>query len=726
MNRSIARLSVAAVAILSLPCLTQKVSAQAALPVNYGELVHTLQSGNDLPGRNVVVTLVDTRFSSAPFPAPGVNFLAPLYWNAIGGAFAWTSNNLGEVFGVALDNSYPNIYVTAASEHIYPGATGAGPAGRGGVYRLNGSNGDIGQLVTLPNHPTTGPGLGNITYSPRTNSLYVSNFEDGLIYRIPLGASAAVPAFPVLPTSLTTYNHGTSGRQAAGLAAIPDAGTLGTITAFGRRVWGLAVNPADNRLYYSVWWEDEGQVGPPPASGSHQNAIESNEVWSVPLNGAGDPIAAFARGEFALPVYSGVYSNPVAGLNFTPNGTMLVAERSGYYIQNSGQFAHHSRLYEYIGSTGAWTRIATTPPKYRVGLGDTSCTGAGDMDCAGNVWTVGDGVIHQSGNPVELYGMMRIPANGNAASLPFNFSTSILIDSDQNTASIDKTRLGTLVCRKECAPCRTTPPPVFVRSRAADQRCGILEQSTIHYSIDTIGQASNPGGMVTVGSQLTPSGLTGLHIVVWDAAGNVLRQALFNTNTANQQIVATSVDVDASCNILVAGRMQLGGVPSTFAARFDPLLKPVWVTEIPGNMNAGQNVQADWLSDGTVIVCGTDGAASNPTMGKVTKLTSGGVRMWSTRLTSLIAANRRLMIEDVEQAPGANGNIWACGYMDWPAATGGYTRLPCSWSSTSRPARSAPRASRSTPIPRARRGSMACSKASSSTLPPGRTSTTSS
>lgn len=436
--------------------LSGKAEAQATLPVNYGELVHTFEAPNNLG--NVVVTLVNTTPGGLLAAPLGSNFLAPLYWNSAGGANAWTDTNLGQVYGVTLDGAVnPNIYVAAACKtQIYPFSAGTGvafgPGGPGGVYRLNGLTGAICLVRSLPSD--TASGLGNITYSATTNSLYVSNFADGLIYQLSLGTNINAPNCPA--TIASAYDHGVAGRTAffGSTFAIADNGAFG-ITQPGRRVWGLAYNKDENRLYYGVWWEDSNAP----------LANENNEIWSVALNTTtGVPTGSSARREFAHPLYSGNYSNPAAGLNFTPVGTLLVGERT--------LGAHQSRLLEYAGGTTAWVPLPTN--KYYVGLGNTSCSGAGDMEWTGKVWSAGDGII--LAGSTALYGMMRIPLGGNSLDAPPT-ANSILIDSDQNTSQGDKTEIGTLVYRRRpCAP----PPANMVLWMPFDETSGTTTRNRIY------------------------------------------------------------------------------------------------------------------------------------------------------------------------------------------------------------------------------------------------------
>ncbi|MFM1919273.1 MAG: hypothetical protein RLZZ303_907, partial [Candidatus Hydrogenedentota bacterium] len=114
-----------------------------------------------------------------PPPVNDQNWQPPMDHNEAG--VPWTANVLGQVFGIALDNATPpNMYVTATS--VY-GDFPAGPGGYGAVYRVDGVTGVVCVLATLPN---AGPALGNICYDEVNSQLFVSNHEDGLIYRIPI------------------------------------------------------------------------------------------------------------------------------------------------------------------------------------------------------------------------------------------------------------------------------------------------------------------------------------------------------------------------------------------------------------------------------------------------------------------------------------------------------------------------------------------------------------
>lgn len=123
----------------------------------------------------------------------------------------WNRTNLGTVFGLTLDDA-GDIFVTASSCYrvdLYPTVHGPGTGGE--IYRIDGQTGKISLLTgSLPN---SGQGLGNITYDGVHDQFFVSNMDDGLIYRIS-GDGTFLGA--------VRYDHGVTGRAAVGLSTIPD------------------------------------------------------------------------------------------------------------------------------------------------------------------------------------------------------------------------------------------------------------------------------------------------------------------------------------------------------------------------------------------------------------------------------------------------------------------------------------------------------------------------
>lgn len=389
------------------------------LPVDPEETVVTCFSGLAVPQPSTppfpedldmpVVGLLDTRIpelATNPTPVNDTNWQPPMFENLSAPAVhRWTARNLGQVFGLTLDDqAAPNIYVSATS--LYGATFASGPGGPGAVYRLDGVTGDICLLLILPNG---GPALGQLAHDPASNHLFISNMEDGLIYSVSLSPINGNGCN--ISGQWTTFDHGVQARPNEGLGVMPDDGLNNTFTRLGRRVWGLCV--FQSRLYYSVWWEDGGR----------QNSAEGNEIWSVQIDGTGNFLPATAIREFVLPqlTVGGTYSNPVSDIEFNASGEMLVAERT---LQNDhanvdlGQnAAHASRVLKFAGASGGFTMYPDDT--YRTGkiFGGTNSAGGVSSDCDENVWMQVDAIHYGgfTGDTDFVYGLQRTLAAGNAS-----------------------------------------------------------------------------------------------------------------------------------------------------------------------------------------------------------------------------------------------------------------------------------------------------------------------
>lgn len=324
------------------------------------------------------------------------------------------AREVGQVFGVALDNANPpNIYLTATSAfglHLAPDRRGwmDGMWGQGGgpgtIYRLDARNGyrpEIFAEVRLDGRPNTGPALGNITFDAAHDQLLVSDLETGMIHRIRASDG----------TDLGYFDHGTEARPAfldvpsgnrlslppipfdpAGRARIDDcpAGPFERHTECwnfapsGRRVWGVGVwrhpETGDVRLYYSVW------NGPESGDRDWINLPDDekrNSIWSVRLGPNGEFDRSDVRRELLLPdffvdekdIERAGYSHPVSDITFSNCGerpVMLVAERGG--VRNLGlgaeyafAYPHEARALRYeLDRAGAWRAVG----RYDVGFYD--------------------------------------------------------------------------------------------------------------------------------------------------------------------------------------------------------------------------------------------------------------------------------------------------------------------------------------------------------------------
>ncbi len=447
-------------------------------------------------------------FNNPVNPSSGVNLNGPVaavydvrnhaaaptgtWWNTVNKIMHpnWTAANLGQVFGIAIA---PNqeIFVTAStvytcSQSAYPNPFG--PAGGGGVYRLNPLTGAVqtfvqtGPFVPGGNAiPNTGSGLGNICHDPTNNQFFVTNMSDGMIYRVqntPAGFGIVLDRFDPF---------GQTNPPASGQGANPN------FVALGERTWGVAYY--NGRVYFSRWREDIGR----------RSTSAANEIWSIGLSGTGGFASSnnaggtFWGGEtmavnmasYPYPLPGVAFSNPISDIEFSHTGKMLIAERTmsadcggAFTLNQWNNWAHSSRVLEFqqIGSTWQLTPGHTTPisasnTNLKFQIGDNAqANSAGGVDygyesfinlgtvppapCDSIVWGTGDN-LHPPTSPITwVYGMQGIRSSGqdNNPPLPHDHQASILIDFDNDVQTHDKILIGDVdVLKCGCPP--TEPPP---------------------------------------------------------------------------------------------------------------------------------------------------------------------------------------------------------------------------------------------------------------------------
>jgi hypothetical protein len=305
---------------------------------------------------------------------------------------SWTAANLGSIMGLAIDEE-GNIFVTASKTWNFDYM---GPSGWGAVYRIDTHSAAISTFAVLP---TSNSSLGSITYDCEHNQFFVSSFEDGLIYRLDHATGAI----------LDTFDHGA-----------PWSGAPGPV-ALGDRPFGLEVN--GEHLYYGLWNEDMNNV-----------STSNNQIWSVKLDGVGAPIASAEQLEITLPDYyvdgNYAFSSPVADIDFSDEGTLVLGERSQAGINNVS--AHKARVLEYECTSSGWVLTSHT---FDIGIPQSA---AGGVDAKpSQVWASGDALHLGAGD--NIYGFQGLPATGGSV------VDSWLIDYNNNLSIQDKTLLGDLV-----------------------------------------------------------------------------------------------------------------------------------------------------------------------------------------------------------------------------------------------------------------------------------------
>ena len=403
--------------LVAVACLLSNSFGQASLPVDCGEVVTTHFSGLDLADRpdpnGAVLTLVDTRIppvGSTPWPTAGQLWSPPLFSNLGAGPDEWTAINLGTIFGLAFaTGTDPDIFV-AASPGIYGDYEPIyviGPAGAAGIYRIDGTTGQISTFIPTGFNGTTempnlGPGIGNIHIENngpnQTDQVYATNLDDGKIYLIDVSG-----------TIVQVYDPFGAGQIVDGQYA-----------NLGERPFAVAINPQGTRLYFSIWLRDNGrQTTPWPASAGPAPTNPNNSIWSVAVGQDGFLTGA-PQLEIVLPYLYGTYSNPVTDISFTTNGDIQVAER--VFVSDYGQFdvGHSARVLEFTSTGAPSSRNWSLGASLNNGIAANSVGGVGSDDDS-HTWATCDQIVGGG-----TYGITRLPFPGNT--LATRITSSIPID----------------------------------------------------------------------------------------------------------------------------------------------------------------------------------------------------------------------------------------------------------------------------------------------------------
>jgi len=284
------------------------------------------------------------------------------------------AKDTGQVFGAALDDApAPNIYLAATSafglnlvgrgadglpERRTVGGPGTGwmkgqfgldlQGDPGSIYKVDGATGAVTVFakVMLDGVPNPGPALGGLAYDAAHKQLFVSDLYTGMIHRFSV-ADGSEPG--------ATYDHGTTGRGAAGMPPMPfSAANRPNIASnkfnaenpdsWGyappeRRVWGLAVQ--NGRLFYSA---------------GNGAATAGPQIWSVGIAQDGS-FGADARLEIEVAAQPAPY--PVSDIAFSQSGAMILAQRAAIaasYDYSAFTKPGEPRVLRY------WLKDANDPP----------------------------------------------------------------------------------------------------------------------------------------------------------------------------------------------------------------------------------------------------------------------------------------------------------------------------------------------------------------------------
>jgi hypothetical protein len=310
-------------------------------------------------------------------------------------SLTWSSDSVGTVFGTTFDAD-GNIYLASTSSFLIKKT---GNANHGGVYKVDAPTGYCHPFIysgfspmwidsfTIPN---TGPALGNITYDRWHNQLFLTNHEDGMIYRIGMNGKI-----------LERYDPFLNDNGAPGFCQL------------GERLWGLCVIAQPGNMYrvvFSKWNEDALAI----SSGF-------NEIWSIDINAQTGAFGTSLVKEFNVPSFPGEnFSYPVSDISFDGNERILLSEKGQENDTNCSP--HRARLLEYKRSGNNFAFIQ----EIYLGRHGTFQNSAGGndygifdpnrSDCILNnfIWATSDAIFLNDAQYGSIYGFLGVPYSGNS------------------------------------------------------------------------------------------------------------------------------------------------------------------------------------------------------------------------------------------------------------------------------------------------------------------------
>ncbi len=320
---------------------------------------------------------------------------------------SWHIDQIGNVYGITINTKTGDILVTASANYgmgfwdsdgilKYGSLGGANDVeAAGAVYKIDGTTGQASLFSQLPQQSSdithincetqettsrtgVGVGLGNIAYDGAHDQFFVSNIEDGRIYRLDING--------VILDSYDPLNYATS---SAGIENINDL------------VYGLAIEPLSNRLFFGTV---DAPGGAPAPSGSPT-------IYSIQLTTSGGFTGTIDNSYLPTGIITDNYVDAdvfhtnistgggfsftnnttyfISDLAFTPDDKLLVGVRVGC---NNSFFTS----YNHFGETSIVSR--NTDGKYNQNITefDISVTGeAGIEDGYGGVsyYELSDGSV---------------------------------------------------------------------------------------------------------------------------------------------------------------------------------------------------------------------------------------------------------------------------------------------------------------------------------------------
>ena len=437
------------------------------LPEQCGWMVMTCVGSMDDP---IVGGLYDTRFNSnAPagedwnnnvLGAGRINKINPAMWNI---------NDIGQVFGIALDDQNGMVYLAATDIYEYDdiwnyfNGTAVGTGGTAGIYStdfinnvnvtntitstVNSAGGNVIGTTTIPNTGGVGNGIGNIAFDERHNQLYATNLEDGRIYRIsPSGVILSVFDPFVLDSGIST-----------GMAV------------FGEQLWAVGVydDGANSTVYFS------------------RQMNGSSEIWSIQIDATGEFVATQSSpgifddtGNSSKLEITNIINaeGRVTDIAFSHSGRMLLAERG---------HPHKTNTYEYVNIGGTWTMGNDFYTGPAAGTNTAGGVDYGARESNEVVNDMCDDIVWSSMNyarPLQVnnyvYGAQGMDASGNASVEATRNANDLYIDANGIYGVQDKSGIGDLeLFNCGCLPADSNCDSLMVMSEPIPNVC--FDQSII-------------------------------------------------------------------------------------------------------------------------------------------------------------------------------------------------------------------------------------------------------
>lgn len=282
---------------------------------------------------------------------------------------SWLIDSIGNVFGITMDRC-GNTYVAASSNYssyffisesvIRYGDIGGGAESvqaAGTVYKIDGMSGQANVFAVLPQQASdfenvtcegisnisrnTGPGLGNLVFSHLTKQFYVTNFEDGRIYRLDENGNI-----------LDSYDP-----------YLYDTGAPGVPTDMDDIPYGIDINANATKLYFGTCGFTEQVPGPKPKIYSIPLNLDGSFVGnlnntSLPAGATWNNYTGNETLQYELGTTTAIFENLYfSDLEITPNGDMLVGGRVGCQGSVHTSYNHGGMAFLLSQNAGIYSNV---------------------------------------------------------------------------------------------------------------------------------------------------------------------------------------------------------------------------------------------------------------------------------------------------------------------------------------------------------------------------------